>query len=417
MKYVSKILLCILVAKSATVSAQNNNSPYSILGIGDIESSTFDRSTGMAGAGLSLSSGRSMFHANPASYVKLDDHFFSVEFNTRFKSTSYRGARIDASTEASTDLQVGKLALGIKVKPWWGSSVGILPYSNSSYSFYSSQEIENSGGKYLNTYNKGSGGLRKAYFANGFQLNKNFSIGLEAAFLFGSLTREQILSTAEIGGTTITNTEDNYMHGGQFKLGAQYSGKLSKKWTLGLGATVANKLSLGTENYLTVAAGTTPVITDRITTTGSFELPLSYAAGVSVNYDRKFTAAIDYQRQNWSELDHKGLSYRLVNSDRVAAGVEFAQMIRNTRFERFYVQAGGFYGNSYLQMYNEQLKTYGGTAGVGVNNKGGQLSYQLSVEMGVNGTTRQNLIRQNYTQVNFTVIYRDYWFTKVKKYD
>jgi hypothetical protein len=418
MKYVSKILLCILVTKAATVSAQNNNSPYSLLGIGDVETSTFDRSTGMAGAGLSLFSGRSMYHGNPASYVNLDDHFFSVELSGRFKANSYRGARIDAATEGSADMQMGKLALGIKVKPWWGSSVGLMPYSNSSYSFYGLKEVEGSGGSQnLNAYYKGSGGLRKAYFANAFRLNKNFTVGLEAAFLFGSLTREEILSTASINGSTITTTEDNYMRNGQFKLGAQYSGKLSKKWRIGLGATASNKTSLSTDNYLTVVAGTTPVITDKVTSTGSFDLPVSYAAGVSFNYDRKFTVAVDYQRQNWSNLNYKGLSYKLLNSDRLAAGFEFSHLVRNTYFERFYLQGGAFMGKSYLQMYGEQLKNYGGTVGLGMNSKSAQLSYQISLEMGVNGTTKQNLIRQNYSQVNFTVIYRDFWFTKVKKYD
>ena len=416
MKYVSKILLGLLLAKTATVTAQNNNSPYSILGIGDLETSTFDRSAGMGGAGLSLSSGKYMFHGNPASYSKLDDHFFSVELNGRFKASSYKGQRVDAATETSTDLQIGKLAMGIKVKPWWGASVGLLPYSNSSYSFYSTTQVEG-GDQYMESYNKGSGGLRKAYFGNGFRINKNFSVGLEAAFVFGSLTREKVISTAAINGSTITSKEDNYLNGGQFKLGAQYTGKLSKKWRLNLGGTISNESSLNTENYLSVTAGTTSIVTDRVTTTGSFKVPLNYGAGISLNYDRKFTVAVDYQRQNWSDLGHKGLSYQLVNSDRLSGGVELSHLVRNTYFERFFLQAGGFYGKSYLQMYSEQLKNYGGTFGVGVNSKNTQLSYQLSVELGVNGTTKQNLIRQNYSQVNFTVVYRDFWFTKVKKYD
>ena len=417
MKYVSKILLSVLLIKAAAASAQNNNSPYSILGIGDMETSTFDRSTGMAGAGISLYGGRSMFHANPASYSKLDDHFFSMEISGRFKATSYKGNRLDANTEISTDMQMGKLALAIKVKPWWGSSVGLMPYSNSSYSFYALKNIEGGGGEAMDSYNKGSGGLRKAYWANGFRLNKNFSVGLEASFLFGSLTNEETVSTANINGSTITTKVDNYMNGGQVKFGAQYTANLSDKWRLGLGGILTNKSSLNTEQYVSVTAGSSAIVTDRLKTTAPFDLPLAYGGGLSLNYNRKFTVAVDYQRQNWSELNHTGLSYRLQNSDRLAMGFEFSHRVRNSLFEKFYVQGGAYMGNSYLQMYSEQLKSYGGTFGVGVSNKSGNLFYQFSGEYGIVGTTNSNLIKQNVSILNFTVIYRDFWFTKVKKYD
>lgn len=43
---------------ASALQAQNNASPYSIAGIGDIESGYFDRSSGMANTGVSLSSGK-----------------------------------------------------------------------------------------------------------------------------------------------------------------------------------------------------------------------------------------------------------------------------------------------------------------------------------------------------------------------
>ncbi|MFX8393340.1 hypothetical protein ABTL67_19750, partial [Acinetobacter baumannii] len=59
--------------------AQNNNSPYSIVGIGDIEQSYFDRTTGMASTGVALSSNRFVYTANPAANAALDFHYFSIE--------------------------------------------------------------------------------------------------------------------------------------------------------------------------------------------------------------------------------------------------------------------------------------------------------------------------------------------------
>ena len=42
------------------LQAQDINAPYSIIGIGDIENSLFNRSSGMANTGISLRSGKSI---------------------------------------------------------------------------------------------------------------------------------------------------------------------------------------------------------------------------------------------------------------------------------------------------------------------------------------------------------------------
>lgn len=68
------------LVNSSNVFAQNNASPYSIVGIGDIEKSSFDRTSAMGHAGVALSSdatNRFLYHANPASYSGLQDKFFN----------------------------------------------------------------------------------------------------------------------------------------------------------------------------------------------------------------------------------------------------------------------------------------------------------------------------------------------------
>lgn len=425
MKQVSKIVLCILITgRISGLMAQTNTSPYSVIGIGDLETGNLDRSAGMANAGLSLSSARFMYHANPASYVKLQDKFFAFEMTGRFKAVNYVGNPISSTTGTSTDLQVAKLAVAAKVKPWWGASVGLLPYSSSNYSFLTTKGVTGDLQYNMDAYYKGSGGLHKAYFANAFQVTKNLSAGIEAAYIFGSMQQVETLDATSLTGSAIATTSDTYMRNGLFKAGLQYNGKLSEKWKLALGATASNKTKLNTTNYVTVVNGSSTVVSNKDLGDGYFYLPVSYGIGGSLNYNRRFTFAVDYQKQNWSDLHYSGLSYHLVNSDRYSVGFEYsaqqsvpAYNNNNIFFERYFLQAGLFYGTSYLQMYNEHLKNYGGTLGLGINSKRSNLSYQLSVELGVNGTTRKNLIKQNYSMVNFTVMYRDFWFTKMKKYD
>ena len=86
MKKIIPILMCCCSAVSGILieaKAQNNSSPYSIIGIGDIEKSSFDRTSGMGHAGVALSSNRYIYQANPASYAALDQHFFHFEAAAR----------------------------------------------------------------------------------------------------------------------------------------------------------------------------------------------------------------------------------------------------------------------------------------------------------------------------------------------
>jgi hypothetical protein len=68
-----------------TCYAQNNTSPYSILGIGDIESSYHNKYTGIGNAAVAMSDGASVNNSNAASLTKLNDNFFIMELSTRWK--------------------------------------------------------------------------------------------------------------------------------------------------------------------------------------------------------------------------------------------------------------------------------------------------------------------------------------------
>ena len=400
---------------AVTAFGQNNTSPYSIIGIGDIESSYFDRSAGMADAGVSLFSGKFQYHANPASYSRLDDHFFSVEFCGRFKDVSYKGQPVASGVSNSADMQMEKMTMAIKVKPWWGASFGISPFSTSNYSFTAQKTIEGGSSQLLNASYSGTGGLHKAYLANSFKPFKNFSVGVEMSYLWGSLSQEEVLDASSITGTVLDTKRDYYLNKLYFKYGLLYNVKLSKKLGLSLGATASNKTKLSADYSVTVTEGNSVIVNDSVYKSGYFTLPQNYTVGGSLNYDNKFTLAVDYQAQNWNNLNYKGLGYSLVNSNRLSAGLEYSNKLNNI-YERYYLQAGYYYGNTYLQINNNQLTDRGFTFGAGLNSKHSQLSYQRNLQLGTRGTTQSGLVKENYTQVSLSLIYRDFWRTKIKTY-
>src|ERR1700755_1188305 len=101
MRAIFLFVLCLSCTIMAA-HAQNNTSPYSIIGIGDIEKSAFDRTSGMGHAGIALSSNRFLFQANPASYSALDEHFFHFEVSSRYKSVGYSGTPITDPTQSQS---------------------------------------------------------------------------------------------------------------------------------------------------------------------------------------------------------------------------------------------------------------------------------------------------------------------------
>lgn len=399
--------------------AQNNNSPYSIIGIGAIEQSYFDRSSGMASAAISLASSRFLFHANPASYAKLDDHFFSMEVAMRYKSVVYEGTGVDPTANRSADFAVEKVALAMKMKSWWGTSVGLMPYSSSNYSFMSTKDVQGSALS-SNAYYEGTGGMNLAYIANAFKLGRHFRIGLQTNILFGNFTQKETLYTDELGLTSspiITSTK-SYTSKIQFKGGAQYSAVLNKKLVLNLGVVASHKTYLNSNDSVSVSSGGVSLAAKEIYTKNFFALPNAFGAGASIVYKQKFTFSADYKRDRWSDLNLSGYKYQLVNDSRVAVGFEYAKrdVFQEGYAEKYYLQAGAYYGISYINVNGQQLKNMGISFGLGFNSKRSPLGVMINAEVGRHGTSQYNLVKENYVQLGVTFTYRDFWYTKMKRY-
>ncbi len=412
------LLLCgSLLLITAATFAQTNTSPYSIIGIGDIEQSYSDRSAGMADAGVSLSSKRNLYHANPASYAGLDDHFFSVELSGRMQAINYAGNNVSTGNKNSVDMQMMKLAMAVKVKKWWGASIGLLPYSSSNYSFYSNKSIYGTD-QTTQAHYDGSGGLYQFYFGNGFALGKNLSIGVQATVLFGSLIQNETLLTSILSDSIVTS-RNLFLSKIVPKAGFQYKAKLSKNLKFAIGGSASPTTNLNTSSTLDVTQAGVSLVTNKSLANSHFTLPYSYSGGASVNYNNSFTVAADYSAQQWSTVNYTGLGYSLANSNRASLGFEYSNQkkVSNFTYESFFLQGGIYYGNSYLVINNQQLTDKGFTVGIGGNTKRSTLGYQLYLQEGTRGASSGNVLKQNYTRIGFILFYRDIWYTKVKRYD
>ncbi len=415
MKYTTVVFLIFMAGKSLS---QNNTSPYSIVGVGDIEKSSFDRTTGMGYAGVAMHASKSIYNINPASYSYLDDYFFHVETSLRYKGISYSGNPVTSSiTNQSADLVSKKLVVAMKLKSNWGFSAGLLPYSTANYSFSALKTVQGTGFSTSAAY-EGSGSLNQAYVANGIKLGKSLSLGIQASYLFGQQQQEETISSDLSAGTLYTK-RNIYLSSGFFTAGIQYNKNVSKKINISFGAVASNKATLNATYDLLVKDGTNTIEENENYKKSYFKIPVSFTTGLAVTYNNKFTLAADYNHQDWNSIKYSGINYTLVNSDRLSVGLQYSkkQSTVNGAFERAFLQTGFFYNSSYLKIYGEQLKDYGVTFGGGLHAKRSGLGMQATVEFGQRGTTNNGLIKEKYTQFTLSLLYREFWFTKGRKYD
>ena len=426
MKIITKVILNIaaFVCLQQVVFGQNNNSPYSIYGIGDLEQSSFDRTSGMGHAGMSLTSNRFLYNSNPASLSGLDDKFFNFEMSLRTQIINYTGTPIATGSDASSDLQVKKMCLALKIKPRWGISMGLLPYSTANYSFTNNKYIEGTDNASVPAYYQGTGSINQVYLSNSYKLSKNFSIGLQSSYLFGQLNQTETIAAGYGIDSGLITTRRIIFGRLYFKPGFQFNTKISSNLRLYLGGTATIKTTVNGIYNLSVTDGPSNLPPPQNSYFNNFKnndivIPALYTGSIAAKLKDKYTLAVDYSFQNWGSTNIQGVGYKLVNSNSLGVGFEVSkkQKFKDIIFERHFWQAGFYYNNSYLQVAGQQIIDYGITFGGGKNFVRSNLGLQLNMELGVRGTTSVGLIQENYAKINLILSYRDFWFVKIKRFD
>lgn len=399
-----------------TAISQNMNTPYSAYGIGDIDHRAYNRTSGMGGTGLALSSSFYMIDNNPASIAGLTRSFYIVDFSAAAKSAHYKGDPITGDNSNGHDFWIKRFGISVKINKVWASGFGIQQFSDVNYKFQGTKAVEGSTATYPTEY-EGDGGLNEYYWTNAFSLGKHLSFGIKSSFIAGGVNQTETISDATLQSVISTQVQNYYTHF-RFQGGALYSAQLNKRWGLSLGARFDPKTKLVSDKTLTVMQDATALVTNEFLSNDHFYLPNTLATGIALKHDNKTTFALDYTYEDWSSLQVKGQGWQLISSQKLSAGVEFSKqkLMVKQLYEKRYFQFGGFVRNSYLQINNRPINEYGITGGMGgaFNNS---LLYNIALEAGSRGTLQAGLIKENYVQFTFGLSFRDFLFSKGHKYN
>ncbi|MFL5765184.1 MAG: hypothetical protein ACJ77K_14675 [Bacteroidia bacterium] len=159
----SSLITVIAVLFSLSALAQVTSSPYSRYGVGDVGGKGYAQNMAIGGTCIALSNDTVPIffinNGNPASYT-------NMKLTTAELGVNYTRNQLENSEQKHSinSASLGYISLAFPIKKWWGSSIGLLPYSAVGYKVSDQAEISNVGTvKYLY---QGSGGLNQVYFGN-----------------------------------------------------------------------------------------------------------------------------------------------------------------------------------------------------------------------------------------------------------
>jgi hypothetical protein len=153
-------------------------------------------------------------------------------------------------------------------------------------------------------------------------------------------------------------------------------------------------------------------------TEGRLTMPLSYSVGIMLTRDNKWGVGVDYKATKWSEFKSDLNSYMntgiAASSYRISVGGEYTPDAENLRhyLSRGTYRLGAYYGTDYLQLQNTSLPYYGITAGASLPFRRTLSQVHAAIDVGVLGTTENNLNRHNYVRFTLGISLNDLWFVK-----
>ncbi|MDR0384461.1 MAG: hypothetical protein LBH60_00110, partial [Prevotellaceae bacterium] len=126
-------VLCVI-----SYAQHSTSSPYSTIGIGEINSKIYGLNSGMANVGIGTYLPGFLNNTNPAA-IAIDSSFFIFDISLSGNLSQYSTA---GTKEYANNTNVRKAAFGVRVFSKLAVSAGILPFSNVQYRIQSDEYVE-----------------------------------------------------------------------------------------------------------------------------------------------------------------------------------------------------------------------------------------------------------------------------------
>lgn len=421
------LYLLLALFTSLSVNAQStSSSPYSQFGIGTLTGSLLPQNRAMGGITTGIRSIGRYYNINlnnPASYSAIQLTTFDIGASTSFDQLS-RGSESQQNFDAS----LSHVTFGIPVTAKSALSFGLIPYSQLGFKFATADKIDTTNVRY--TYG-GEGGVTRAYLGYGFQIGKHLSLGANANYLFGKLSRTAAVDFPGDFSAIRSRTENSNSVGGlSYNYGAQYTANLSKntQLTIGYSGTAKAKINTRTSDIITRyrvdALGTQDLssvdsIYSQQDVKGKLTLPLQHNVGFSVGNMNQWLVGADFSYGKWSEYANENNNHPLKDSYGFAIGGQIIPDITavSSYFSLVDYRLGFSYNKTYININNNDIKQMAITFGLGLplpSTRSTFYKVNFGAELGQRGTLNNGLVRERYANLYIGFTLNDKWFNKVK---
>lgn len=424
------LVFCCSGLASAQSGEYGSFSPYSIFGVGDLapQGSAYNRS--MAGVGVASRNVRYLNTLNPAAVTARDSLACMVDFSIQNNNTIYSQGGMHS---ANNNTNIGSMAISFPIWNKLAAMAGITPYSSTGYTYSTyetDQAVINVNGN-INYSSAGLGSLYKLYLGAGYAFSRRLSIGAEADYYFGNLEKQSVQTFAKSGNNSVQDTYDMHLSAFSGKFGVQYEQPLNTKLKLGVGATWQMKSNLGGTveySHLAVGSATSMEIQADTTAVRNVSLAGEFAFGVSVNYDDRFRAELDFSLSDWTPTRMDSAAGFANSTSRqaftsgvrraVRFGLEFTPNRNDIRYyrNRITYRAGAYYNTDYFKVAGHDVGSAGITLGATLPVFRWYNGLSVGLDFGQRGTVANGLVKENYFKLCVGVNLFDIWFQQ-PRYD
>lgn len=431
---IKKLVIVFIVVFAIQAQAQDGTaSPYSFYGIGSLKFKGTVENRSMGGLSFFTDS----IHVNlrnPAGYAGNNLKMWNnesrpIKFTVGGSSSNLKLKTEDESqkTNATT---FDYLALSVPIGKF-GFGFGLLPYSAVGYRL----ESKNDDGTVDNRY-KGEGGLNKAFIGLGYQISPSLGVGVDASYNFGNI-QNSALQFAYDDGEPLqyfakeSNRSD--LSGINLNFGLSYKTMVTDKLQLTSGLTYMPKSKITSENERFFSTVVVSAVTGQEAIINSIKadlegqnlketdltLPSKFSFGAGIGQPQKWFAGAEYTFQKTSEFDNPiftANNAEFVDASTIALGGYYIPNYNSfsSYWDRIVYRAGLNFENTGLKINNETINEFGISFGVGLPVGNIFSNANIGFEIGKRGTTKADLIEENFMNLQISLSLNDRWFQKRK---
>ena len=387
------LLFTLYVFISAPLYAGGSSYSYSSYGL--VEFRPNIRALGMGGVNIAVPSGYTINYNNPAGLIGLP--------MTRFEgSFFYEGVKVSNSVQSafSNSVNLNHIALAIPFGKNIAAAFSLARYAKVEYNYESTSSFAgiDYGEKFI-----GEGGLRQMAFTVAARVHKQWSVGISAQYLLGSIERnwQVVWDSPDFSNTSDIRTE--HLAGLRWVAGGIYEYR-----EYHFGAYVALSSDLTKKVLQQDALGDT-----TFQSYGQSVSPFEVGVGGTYELNKRYLLGVDMVYSGWNSVKAFASTQDNRNTVRLSVGAERtpSAAVSAGYFNKWYYRGGFYFQNMYASnVGNKFADEYFLTAGFGMPFNKGRNVLDVTFELGQRGSIATNKVRDRVFRINFSISGGERWF-------